>query len=154
MKYAISTQILAILLLISSLTIPMFCIDGGIFPSEYAWSLEDTLNVLEYERMEALDYYAVRLHVCAWIFGMILCMGALFRNRIVATASSFVGAVSMLMVIKRNVDSSGISLKNLINADNGNYCIGYWIVLFLFLLCGILSIPKEDDVDGQEEEAE
>jgi len=136
---------ISIVLLICSFLVPMFDLWRGIFPSKYAWTYKDTFEELEANIDDALHYYPVRLHLSVWIPGSILCLFSFIWKKTLVILSSFSGAVLLVAVLIRNIYESESIIAELINMEDGNYCIGYWIALLLFILCGILAITVKTE---------
>lgn len=133
-------KILSITLLLCSLLIPMFDAWAGIMPSEDAWTASTTFETIADEGSSSLNYYGVQLHLCSWIIGGILCVGAFMEKKPVAAVSSASGTIALIMVVVNNMNQYGDSWNYLMNFDDGNYSIGYWIVLILFIMCFVCSL--------------
>lgn len=144
---------ISVALLICSFSIPMFDLWRGIFPSEYAWTYKDTFEQLEANIEDALHYHPVRLHLSVWIPGIILCLFSFIWKKALVILSSFSGIVLLVVVLIRNAYASDSSVAELLDTENGSYCIGYWVALLLFILCGILAITiQTEEKDWNEDE--
>lgn len=133
-------KILSITLLLCSLFVPMFDVLGGIIPSEYAWSISETFEAIADEGISAMEYYGVQLHLCTWILGGILCLGSFVEKKKIIATSSVIGMLLLIMIVVNNMNQYSDSLYYLMNFDDGNYTIGYWIVLGVFIACSIISL--------------
>lgn len=140
-------KILSITLLLCSFFVPMFDAWEGIIPSEYAWSILETFEAIADEGISAMKYYGVQLHFCTWILGGILCWGSFIEKKKIIAISSVIGMLLLIMIVVNNMNQYGDSLYYLMNFDDGNYTIGYWIVLGIFFACSIISLMpiKERD---------
>lgn len=148
-------QILSIILLICSVLVPMFDTWVGIIPTDDAWSISDTFETLADEGTDALNYYGVQLHLCTWILGSVVCMGAFMKKKAVIATSAIAGAISLILVVVNNMNQYGDSFHYLMNFEDGNYSIGYWIALILFILCAVISFfctkePANTSTEGEE----
>lgn len=133
-------KILSVILLFCSVVIPMFDAWAGIIPSEYAWTITTTFETIAEEGSSSLNYYGVQLHLCAWIIGSILCIGAFMEKKPIIIASSISGTFALIMIVVNNMNQYGDSWDYLMNFDDGNYSIGYWVVLLLFIMCFLCSL--------------
>lgn len=144
-------KILSVALLLCSLLIPMFDAWAGIMPSEYAWTVSTTFETIADEGSSSLNYYGVQLHLCTWILGGILCVAAFMEKRPVIAVSSASGTVALIMVVVNNMNQYGDSWNYLMNFDDGNYSIGYWIVLILFIMCFLFSLIPTKRIEFTED---
>lgn len=132
--------ILAVLILLGSMILPMFNIWAGIIPTDDYWSAGDTFEAFSDYGAEAIQYYGVLLHFATWITGIILLVSAIAKKKplcIFASLGGLLLLVGIVLLSASNMEYGEGFLYDLweaVNFEDGNFSIGYWIILVLFVI--------------------
>lgn len=139
--------ILALLTLISIFVVPIFNGTGApyhlvsIIPSEHSYSFSDVYaQLFEY----GFQSYAVQLTFIPLIFAVITVVCSCIKKQLPCILSSLGGFLVMVGLLVNLVLKHGtIVLGNILN--HTVLCLGFWLVLFLFLATFIVSlIPRSN----------
>lgn len=132
--------VLAVLILLGSMILPMFNIWAGIIPTDDYWSAGDTFEAFSDYGAEAIQYYGVLLHLATWITSIVLLVSALAKKKPLCIVASLGGLLSLVYIAFLSASNMEYGegflydLWEVINFEDGNFSVGYWIILVLFVI--------------------
>ena len=132
--------ILAVLILLGSMILPMFNPWAGIVPTDDYWSARDTFEAFSEYGAEAIQYYGALLHLATWITGIILLVSALAKKKPLCIFASLGGLLSLVCIAFLNASNMEYGegflydLWETVSFEDGNFSVGYWIILALFII--------------------
>lgn len=141
--------VLAVLILVGSFILPMYNTWAGIIPTDDYWSVEDTFETFSDYGAEACRHFGVMLHLATWMMGVLLLVSALCQNRSFCVFSSLGGIVLLICIVILNAsnmeygDGFLYDLWEAVNFEDGNFSVGYWIILVLFVISFFKAISAD-----------
>lgn len=134
-------KITSLVLLLTSFVIPMYNIyPNGLFIIKDSWFFIKTFDELINKGIGAFNYIGVVLHLAIWISSIGICIGAFDKRYKIVRFFELLGIVLLLIGLLISIIITG--KMDIIHPLRGYVCIGYWIDLFLLVMCLLHSLKN------------
>ncbi|MCD8395939.1 MAG: zinc ribbon domain-containing protein [Lachnospiraceae bacterium] len=131
-------RITAFILLLCSFVIPLFSQWGGIIPSDKSWTTITTCTYIRNLGINAFIYRPILLQLTCCIPAIFLMVFSIAKLKVLSVISALLGIAAPLVVIGQTL--LHWDYTTFFDPVSGCICIGYYVVLILFLICFALSL--------------
>ena len=113
---------------------------NGLFINKNSWFFIKTFDELINKGILAFNYIGVLFHLVIWIFSIGICIGVFSKRYKVVKVFVILGIALLLIGLLIFIIIT--EKLELIHPMRGYICIGYWIDLFLLMICLLNSLKN------------
>jgi hypothetical protein len=129
--------VLAVIILLITLLVPIYSPWDGLIPSGDSWTIGEVFEALGDDGLAAARMYGVRFPVISMSAALALLIGSLAKNRLLSIWSAVGGTGFMLWTLIRYLSDEDIA--EVLNPNDGNISIGFWLIIGLFVIAFFVS---------------